>query len=125
MEELLNRAKSFKDVSTVRAAVEKKRDSPRSPERRSERSRRRSSSRDRRHSRGTERRPDSRERKSSSYVTMPPQYVQPQIGHGQFQNHPQIAQHGQVQYVVQQGGGSLQAIMPGTVPMQYQYSTVQ
>jgi len=124
MEELLNRAKSFKEVSTVRATEEKRRDSPRSPERRSERSRRRSSSRDRRHSRGTERRPDSRERKSSSYVTMPPQYVQPQLGHGQFQNHPQLAQHGQVQYVVQQGG-SLQAIMPGTVPMQYQYSTVQ
>merc|ERR1711936_776587 len=33
MEELLNRAKSFKEVSTVRAAEEKKRDSPRSPER--------------------------------------------------------------------------------------------
>jgi len=123
MEELLNRAKSFKDVSTVRATEEKKRDSPRSPERRSERSRRRSSSRDRRHSRGTERRPDSRERKSS-YDSVPPQYVQPQLGHGQFQNHPQLAQHGQVQYVVQQNG-ALQAIMPGTVPMQYQYSTVQ
>ena len=124
MEELLNRAKSFKDVSTVRASEERKRDSPRSPERRSERSRRRSSSRDRRHSRGTERRPDSRERKSTSYVPVPPQYVQPQLGHGQFQAHPQIAQHGQVQYVVQQGG-ALQAIVPGTVPMQYQYGAVQ
>ena len=51
MEELLNRAKSFKG-SSVRNDMEKKRDSPRSPERRSDRSRskRRSGSRNRRQS---------------------------------------------------------------------------
>ena len=46
MEELLSRAKSFKDP--VAKPVERKRDSPRSPDRRSESSRRTSSSKDRR-----------------------------------------------------------------------------
>merc|ERR1712025_6537 len=130
MEELLNRAKSFKG-SSVRNDMEKKRDSPRSPERRSNRSRskRRSDSRNRRQSRGRDKRSVSRERRSSSHVSVPSrpspaaqeaplQFIQAHPGPGQYQNHPQIAQPGQVQYVVQQGR-ALQAIVPGTVPMQY------
>eukprot|EP00092_Neocalanus_flemingeri_P019759 GFUD01021399.1.p1 GENE.GFUD01021399.1~~GFUD01021399.1.p1 ORF type:complete len:570 (-),score=121.60 GFUD01021399.1:86-1795(-) len=140
MEELLSRTMSFRDP--VSRPDESRRESSRSTstDRRSDS--RRSHSKDRR-PRAVDRRSVTPERRSavqnssSSYPGvahpspaqfpfMQTQHVQHQFS--QYQNHPQMPQQGQVQPQIQymvQPGGAVQAYVPGSVPVQYPYNTVQ
>eukprot|EP00092_Neocalanus_flemingeri_P038739 GFUD01042181.1.p1 GENE.GFUD01042181.1~~GFUD01042181.1.p1 ORF type:complete len:574 (-),score=131.87 GFUD01042181.1:6-1727(-) len=140
MEELLSRTMSFRDL--VSRPDEIRRESSRltSTDRRSDS--RRSHSKDRRPS-AVDRRSVTPERRSavqnssSSYPGvahpspaqfpfMQTQHVQHQFS--QYQNHPQMPQQGQVQPQIQymvQPGGAVQAYVPGSVPVQYPYNTVQ
>jgi hypothetical protein len=128
MEELLSRTKSFKDT-VAKPAERRRRGSHRSPDRKSDR--RRSYSKERR-PRSVDRRSVSPESSHSAVAQPSPvnfPYLQMQQGqhqYSQYQNHPQMPQHGQVhpqiQYMVQPSG-AVQAY--GAVPAQYPYSTVQ
>jgi len=134
MEELLSRTKSFKDH--VAAPEERRKESPRSPDGRSDNGKSRSPSKDRR-ARTVHRRSVSPERRTveqksfsgypgsgaahpspAHFPYMQTQHGQPQ--YSQYQNHPQP----QIQYMVQPDG-AVQAYVPGTVPVQFPYSTVQ
>jgi len=134
MEELLSRTKSFKDSKPE----ERKRESPRSPDdltRRSPSKDRRPRSVDRR-SVSPDRRPSVQLSSSGGFPGVAQQspahfYMQAQHGQQQFpqyQHHPQMLQQSgvqpQIQYMVQPGG-AVQAYVPGTVPVQYPYGTVQ